>query len=160
MDPSTGLGGDWVLLGGALVAFLLDPERATEDIDLVPLRPDAASRHGLLLAAERAGLAIEAVNSAADFFLYRIPGWDSALEPLLERPGLRVFRPSPPLFLRLKVDRLSERDLLDCELAVRASGAGVDWAPVRARLDELDGLPATPELRGRREALRTALGGG
>lgn len=145
------LQGDWVLLGGALVALLFDPERGTEDIDLVALHPDQESRVRLMDAAARAGLGVETVNSAADFFLRRIDGWENDLLPMVTLGGLTVWRPGPRLFVRLKAGRMTERDLADCLLALEAEGAGLDWSETLAWLRDLDS--ETREVSARRQAL-------
>ena len=65
------LAGEWVLVGGAVVALLFDEERGTEDLDLVAVDPQPDSRFQLMHAALAAGMGAETVNSAADFFLWR-----------------------------------------------------------------------------------------
>jgi len=94
-----GLDGDWLLVGGAAIALWLEPRRVTEDIDLVPLRPTGGERLALMELAESVGLPIEAVNSAADFFVRRVPGWDR--DVVLLRRGRRgaVYRPDATLMV-------------------------------------------------------------
>lgn len=154
------LHGDWLLVGGALVALWLEPRRITEDIDLIGLSGTADERLALMQLAERLGLPVEAVNSAADFFVSRIEGWRDELELFREGRSARIFRPTPTLFLLLKARRLSEHDLEDCLAAIRRARAdGLRLAPDRV-IALLDGLePATePRLAERRQALRAALG--
>jgi hypothetical protein len=67
--------------GEKLREVWLESRRVTEDIDLVGTRPD--SRLRLMELAERLGLPIEAMNSAADFFVRRIS--DAPLEARRER---------------------------------------------------------------------------
>jgi hypothetical protein len=108
------LPGDWLLIGGALVALWVDARRVTEDVDLVGIAGTGADRRSLLGLADDLGLPVEALNSAADYFVERIPGWREHIEPFRTGKSGRVFRPSPTLFLVLKARRLSSRDLDDC----------------------------------------------
>ena len=108
------LAGDWVLLGGAVAALCFSPHRVTEDIDLVPLGGADSRRYELMDFALAQGLPLEAVNSAADFFLRREEGFVADLELLREGALGRIFRPSPTLFLVLKSTRMTESDLADC----------------------------------------------
>ena len=150
------LDGDWLLIGGALVALWLEPGRVTQDLDLIGLRGLAEERYALLDFAVSQGLPIETINSAADYFVQRIDGWRAELQLFRSGARGRIFRPSATLFLLLKIGRLSERDLADCEALL--SRAAADGLPVdRARvLSALDGLPATTAAA-RRSRLRAAL---
>lgn len=153
------LEGDWLLVGGALVALWLEPRRVTEDIDLVGLRGAADERLALMQFADRAGLSIEAVNSAADFFVRRIPGWESEIFPFREGAKGRLYRPSPTLLLLLKIGRLSEQDLADCQAVIER--ARRDSLPLDARRvsTAIEGLPPTNDssLLDRRDLLRRNL---
>ena len=97
------LDGEWLLLGGALVALWLEPRRVTEDVDLIGLRGTADERYALMELATELGLPVEAVNSAADFFVRRIPDWRAELVELRRGAGATVYRPSVTLFLLLKL---------------------------------------------------------
>lgn len=153
------LPGDWVLVGGGLAALWFDPERVTEDIDLVSLAGSAGERLALLDLAVDLGLPVEALNSAADYFVRRVDGWRAELEGFRTGAKARILRPTPTLFLLLKVQRLSEEDLRDClgmlERA-RADGLPVDAARVQAAINS---LPAgiDEEVGIRRGRLRAAL---
>ena len=154
------LDGDWLLIGGALVSLWLRPGRATEDVDVVGLGGTSAQRLALMKLAVDLGLPVEAVNSAADFFVARIDGWRDHL--VLFRAGARgrVFRPDATLFLLLKIGRLSASDLDDC-LALLAD-AGKAWTePLDGRrvLAAIDALAATDDagLTQRRTSLRANL---
>ena len=154
------LGGEWLLVGGAAAAAWFSPSRTTEDIDLISLAGTQEARLSLMeLAADRS-LPIEAVNSAADFFVRRIAGWRDHLVELMRGSRAIIYRPDATLFLLLKLERLSEADLGDC-LAMIAHCAGtgepIDVDRVRARLD---GLAATDDLQlaERRTRLHDALG--
>src|SRR5205085_12680271 len=108
------LPGDWLLIGGGLAALWFDARRVTEDVDLVGIEGTGADRLSLLGLAHDLGLPVEAVNSAADFFVHRISDWREQLEIFRVGRTGRIFRPTPTLFLLLKMRRLSTRDLDDC----------------------------------------------
>ena len=153
------LEGDWLLVGGALAAVWFRPERRTEDIDLVDFTDGNSGRLRLLELAEREGIPVEALNSAADYFVRRVPDWKEQVEPWLRGSRATLWRPTPTLFLLLKVHRLSEADLQDCLLLVdhcAVEGLAVDTARVG---DEIAGLPAadTSDLAGRRADLMERL---
>ena len=134
------LDGRWLLVGGSLVALELEPGRTTEDVDLVGMEGTQAERFALMDLASDLGLPIETVNSAADFFVRRIPGWERELSILRAGPRATVYRPTPTLFVLLKVGRLSERDLKDCELALSRAeeeGSALDRVRIVAALDAL-----------------------
>ncbi len=155
------LEGEWLLVGGSLVALWIDARRTTEDVDLVAVRGSKDSRFALLGLAGDLGLPVEALNSAADFFVERIPKWTDEIEVL--RTGKRgtVYRPSPTLFLLLKIRRLSAEDLADClALLDKAARESLPLDAGRV-LRELDGLSAPEDkgVRGRRDGLRARLTG-
>jgi hypothetical protein len=155
------LDGDWLLIGGALVALWLEPRRVTEDVDLVSLAGSGDQRLELMELAAAAGLSIEAVNSAADYFVRRIPGWEKEIELFRDGPKARVHRPSPTLFLLLKIGRLSDQDLADCRAMLtkaRADALALDAPRVLAALDELDEGTTEPGVARRRQALRRQVG--
>jgi hypothetical protein len=153
------LAGEWLLVGGALVALWLEPRRTTEDIDILGLRGTAEERWALMALAVELGLPVEAMNSAADFFVRRIEGWRDELEPFRRGARGRVYRPTVTLFLLLKLGRLSEQDLADCLAALRRAGAeGLRLDPGRV-LEALAVLPPPGDaaLAHRRRVLREAL---
>jgi hypothetical protein len=84
------------------VALWLEPRRVTEDIDLVGLGGSPDDRLDLMRFADAMGLPIEAVNSAADYFVRRVHGWEQELELFLAGTGARLYRPTATLFLLLK----------------------------------------------------------
>jgi hypothetical protein len=154
------LTGEWLLIGGAAAAAWFAPVRTTEDIDLIGLGGSLAERLALMDLAASAAIPIEAVNSAADFFIRRIDDWREQLVLLHRGASATIYRPSATLFILLKLARLSAVDLDDC-VALRehceTSGEMIDRARIRARLDA---LPATQDasLVDRRARLRNALG--
>src|SRR3990172_11650529 len=89
------LPGAWVLVGGGLVALWLDRRRVTEDIDIVGIEGTGAERLALLGLAHDLGLPVEALNSAADFFVHRIADWREQTELFRRGRAGRVFRPTP-----------------------------------------------------------------
>jgi hypothetical protein len=154
------LTGEWLLIGGAAAATWFAPVRTTEDIDLIGLGGSQAERFALMDLAASAAIPIEAVNSAADFYLRRIADWRDQLVPLHQGPNATVYRPSATLFILLKLTRLSAVDLDDCLALVahcEQSGEGIDHPRIRARIDA---LPSTEDaaLAERRTRLRDVLG--
>lgn len=128
--------GEFLLVGGGAVALWLEPRRVTEDIDIIGFNGDARERFALMDVASDLGLPIEAVNSAADFFVFRIPDWRAHVVPLRRGRSGTVYRPDATLLLLLKVARLSETDLDDCLAVLRAHAEDVDAPRVRDALRE------------------------
>jgi hypothetical protein len=153
------LPGDWLLIGGALAALWLEPRRTTEDVDIVGLAGTVDERLALMRLAAELALPVEALNSAADFFVRRIDGWRDELEPFRTGTRGRIHRPTVTLFLLLKLERLTEHDLADCLAAVaraRAERLRFDGGRVLAALDALPPAGAS-DLAGRRRRLRDAV---
>lgn len=155
------LTGDWLLIGGAAAAAWFAVERTTEDVDLIGLGGTAAERLALMDLAATAGLPIEAVNSAADFFVRRIDGWRDELVVLVPGAHATIYRPSATLFLLLKIGRLSAVDLDDCLRLLAHCAAGDEPVDATRVVAALDGLPVTDDaaLGSRRATLRAALVG-
>lgn len=150
------LDGDWLLIGGAAAAAWFSPTRTTEDLDLIGLAGSQAERFALMNLAADAGLPVEAVNSAADFFVRKIADWREHLVVLHRGPRSTIYRPTATLFLLLKIGRLSETDLDDCVRLLdhcRATGEPVDRPRVLVALDAL----ADDALVERRRVLRASL---
>lgn len=153
------LTGDWLLIGGAAAAAWFSVERTTEDVDLIGLGGTAAERLALMDLAVDAGIPIEAVNSAADFFVRRIDGWRDELVVLVRGERATIYRPSATLFLLLKLARLTAIDLDDCLRLLAhcaAEGESVDAARVVLALDALP-VTADADLASRRSILRAAV---
>ncbi|HEY1079697.1 MAG TPA: hypothetical protein VGE46_06350 [Bdellovibrio sp.] len=107
--------GDWVLVGGALIAILLPGTRVTADIDLCPIGELTNERRiELMRLAQASGLSLEAINPSADFFLRQIPNWKSSLVIFKAGKKGNLYRPSLDLYIQMKCSRLSESDLSDC----------------------------------------------
>jgi hypothetical protein len=153
------LEGRWLLVGGAAVALWLEARRVTEDIDIVSISDAPGDRLALMEAAERLGLPIEAVNSAADFFVRRIADWEQRIEVLHRGRRATIYRPDATLLILLKLGRLSERDLLDCFAAIERCAADRVTLETALLLASLDGLPPTEDLdlADRRQRLRERL---
>lgn len=150
------LNGEWLLVGGALVSIWVEPRRVTQDIDLIGLTGAPNERLDLMDAVFALGLPIEAVNSAADYFVHRIPGWRDEIEILRRYSRCVFYRPTPTLFVLLKMGRLSEQDLRDCTAVIakaRAEQLRFDEARL---LDAIQTLPDTEDsnLARRRDELR------
>ena len=154
------LSGEWLLVGGAAAILWFSDERVTEDIDLIGLSGSSADRLSLMQLAASEGLPIEAVNSAADFFVQRIDGWRDHLEPLTSGEGATIYRPDATLFLLLKCGRLSETDLADCRALIAFAHAHALVLDAKRVSTALAALPPSDDqrLRQRREALARALG--
>jgi hypothetical protein len=155
------LDGEWLLVGGSLVALWIDARRTTEDVDLVPVRGGNDARMALLGLAADLKLPVEALNSAADFFVERIPRWTDEIAILRKGSRGTVYRPSPTLFVLLKIRRLSEEDLADCVAMLdKAAKESLPFDAVRV-VREMDSLPAPEDkgVRGRRDLLRKRLTG-
>lgn len=173
------LDGSWLLVGGALVTAWLEGERRTQDVDLIGPEGTREERLALLDLADELGLPIEALNTAADYFVRRVDGWESETRLLLEGSRGRILRPTVTLFLLTKLSRLSESDLGDCLAALRwwredgqqgQQGQDAQHGHDREQGEELDvprvatALDALPpsedvDLVARRSALRRALPG-
>lgn len=153
------LDGEWLLIGGAAAATWFSVARTTEDVDLVGLAGTSAERLALMDLATRAGLPVEAVNSAADFFVRKIDGWRDELVPLVRGPRATIYRPSATLFLLLKIERLTAVDLDDCIALLdhcAATGELVDRERVLTRLASLAPAPDAGR-RDRRGVLEASL---
>lgn len=149
----------WLLIGGALVALWLDSRRTTQDLDLVGLGGKPSERYDLMRFAARSGLPVEALNSAADFFVREIDGWEGDMEVFVEgRKGI-VYRPTPTLFVLLKAGRLSSQDLDDILAMIdhaRTHGLYLDVPRILTWLGERP-IPEGTDLGLRRQRLAGAL---
>ncbi|MEQ8765586.1 MAG: DUF6036 family nucleotidyltransferase [Planctomycetota bacterium] len=146
---------DWLLVGGAAVALWYQESRSTEGVDLVEPSEAPSHRLELLKTAAALDLPIEALNSAADFFVRIVQRWDEDIVLLRSGARGRLFRPSPTNFLIMKLARLSEQDLEDC----RALLSSTEVAGPLDRKRVLEALAALPEagdvsLDERRQELR------
>jgi hypothetical protein len=155
------LTGDWLLVGGALASIWFSPGRVTEVVDLIGLGGTNAERLALMELASSVGLPVEAVNSAADYFVQKTPGWQAELEVLRATERMRILRPTPTLFVVLKIGRLTEQDLDDCLLLLdfaEREGLLVDRERIATTLSALPSTDDAP-LRARRSTLLQRLAG-
>jgi hypothetical protein len=155
------LAGEWLVIGGAAAAAWFSPSRTTEDIDLISLAGTQEARLALMELAADASIPIEAVNSAADFFVRRIAGWRDQLVELIRGSSAVIYRPSATLFLLLKLERLSEADLDDCLMMILHCAQTGESFEVERVVARLDALPSKDDLQlsQRRARLRDALVG-
>jgi hypothetical protein len=115
------LEGDWVLLGGTLLPALGHNVRATVDIDVVSLSSERRQSQSLALMkiVEDLGLPVEAINGAAEYFLLKQADFLNELVLLQSGKKGRILRPNTFLYLRLKMQRMTESDLMDCQALLR-----------------------------------------
>lgn len=110
------LDGEFAILGGSVLPLVGINTRVTLDIDLVNIDQESSGQNVLKLMeiAQELGLPIEAINQAAAFFVYRIPGWEKNLIKVFDGKRTQFYRTNTTLFVRLKISRMSETDLSDC----------------------------------------------
>jgi hypothetical protein len=153
------LDGERILVGGAAAAVWFAPERVTENIDLIGSHGTNAERLRLMEVADAEGLPIEVVNSAADFFVRKIPDWNHQVVVLRQGTSAKILRPTATMYMLFKLSRLGEQDLDDC-LALLAWCNDHDEVVDRARVKSaLTLLPETTDvaLAARRHVLVDAL---
>lgn len=110
------LKGEWLLVGGTLLPAVGLDVRATVDIDIIGLGPsESAQILELMEISEQLGLPVETINQAAAFFLNKISYSKDDLLVLHKGKSSTIYRPSLMLYWQLKIGRLSETDLLDCQ---------------------------------------------
>lgn len=153
------LTGQWLLVGGALVSVWVEPRRVTQDIDLIGIAGEQSERLALMDVVDSLGLPIEAVNSAADYFVHRIPDWKNEIEVLRRYPHCVLYRPTPTLFVLLKVSRLSEQDLRDCVAVITKAHAEQLRFDKGRLLGSIDKLPKSDDSSAldRRQELRKVI---
>jgi len=141
------------------VSLWLDARRTTQVVDLIGIKGLPEERYKLMGLAQDLGLSIETVNSAADYFVRQIPGWQDEIVVFLEGEKGVVYRPTPTLFLLLKAKRLSPQDLEDCRAAVREAAEQQLEIDATRVADYIGALPpaANPDQERRREALLALL---
>lgn len=110
------LEGNWLLVGGTLLPAVGLQVRTTVDIDFVGLgKKESAQSLELMELAESLGLSVETINQAAKYFVEKVGYEKEDLIPLVSGKKATIFRPSISLYWKLKVGRLSETDLIDCQ---------------------------------------------
>lgn len=132
------LSGRWLLVGGTLLPAVGIDLRSTVDIDFLGIGDEEARQQlELMEVAESLGLPVESVNQAAGFFLKKVGFSERDLILLHQGRKAAIFRPSVELFWKLKIGRLSETDVQDCEHYLRfckSVGDRIDIAKLRAKL--------------------------
>jgi hypothetical protein len=111
---SEDLRGEWVVIGGTVLPLLGIDHRVTTDIDFVACHQSGNSDSLKLMdIAEKLGLPIESINQAGAYFLMKIPEFREHLIVLKKTKNCVIYRPDFELFLKLKIERLTESDLQD-----------------------------------------------
>ncbi len=111
------LDGDWLVIGGSLLAMINSEYRVTSDIDICPIgEMTNEKRLHLMDIADQLKLPIEAINPAADFFVRQIPNWKSSIVLMKKGKKGQLYRPDIELYYNLKLSRMSESDIEDCNL--------------------------------------------
>ena len=109
------ISGDWLIIGGSLLAILGAHQRVTADIDICPIENmNNDLQLELMNLAIKCGLSIESINPAADFFVKQIPNWKNSIVLLKKGRKGAIYRPSLELYFKLKLARCSESDIADC----------------------------------------------
>ena len=117
------IGGDWLLVGGALVQLELQTDRSTEDVDLAFIRHEhksvtAAQNELFQFSMKELQIGPESLNLSVTFFLDQIPNWKNECVLLQSGAIGNVFRPNLSLFIALKLNRASSIDLQDIRFAL------------------------------------------
>lgn len=158
------LEGDWVIIGGIVLALLGIRHRVTLDIDIVgPAEATQEQTLALMEIAEKLGLPVEAINQVGAFFLRRIPGWETLLVRLHEGKSAVIHRPQVTLYILLKLRRFTETDLVDCLEFLRfarKAGEKPDKRRIRKAVRDLLRKNPPAEKRRRLDALLDAMAQG
>ncbi|MBN1115308.1 MAG: hypothetical protein JXA66_08200 [Oligoflexia bacterium] len=116
------LEGEWVIIGGTVLPLMGIDTRSTVDIDIISLDENQINQNlKLMTIAEKLGLPIETINQAGAFFLFKIKEFRKHLIVLHKTANATVYRPDLELFIKLKIGRLSDADLTDCEEYIKYS---------------------------------------
>ena len=96
------LTGDWIIVGGTVLPLLGADHRVTIDVDVVSAARDISQAQTLVLMeiAQELGLPVEAVNSAASFYLHQISDHRAHWVEFAKGPRATIYRPDLVLFLR------------------------------------------------------------
>jgi hypothetical protein len=148
------IGGDWLLVGGALVQLELNAERATEDIDFALISSTEKTQEKLLTELFRFSmtelhLGPESLNTAVSPFLEELPGWRDECKLLMSGPAGSIYRPSLSLFLALKIRRSSTIDIEDMKAALKG------WPKSELDLPKLQGWLRTEQFTKLQKILAT-----
>jgi hypothetical protein len=118
------IGGDWLLVGGALVQIEFDEQRGTEDIDLALIsssdKSEAVLQNELFrFSMNELQIGPESVNLAVTPFLNDLSGWREECQLLRAGAAGNIYRPNLTLFIALKMKRASSIDLSDIREALK-----------------------------------------
>jgi hypothetical protein len=118
---SESLTGEWVIIGGTVMAVLGIEYRVTVDIDFVNLKNKSSNSDSLKLMgiAEQLGLPIESINQAGAYFLSKINDVQDHLVVIKETKSCKIYRPDVYLFVKLKLGRFTQTDLEDCLVMIQ-----------------------------------------
>ncbi len=110
------LNGQWIIIGGTVLPMMGVDHRPTIDIDFINLEFSDSMEQTLKLMAivESLDLPVETINQAGAYFLSKISNVNKHLVLLDKSKKCEVYRPDAYLFIKLKITRMSESDLLDC----------------------------------------------
>lgn len=143
------LTGEWLLVGGTLLPAVGLMIRSTVDIDLIGLgEKGAAQSLQLMDLAASLGLSIESINQAAAFFLKQVPHTKKDYLILHQGKSATIYRPSVALYWRLKTQRMTDSDALDCQhyyQYCRGQGDPVDAKTLKSIVQVALDLDITPE---------------
>ena len=107
--------GEWVLIGGTVLPLLGIQYRSTTDIDFIEITKNKKNQTlQLMRLTEKINLPIESVNQAGEYFLNKIKNFRKHLVLIHKGKNATIYRPDINLFIKLKINRLTESDLLDC----------------------------------------------
>lgn len=150
------LTGDWVIIGGSVLALVGAQYRVTNDIDLAGPE-EATQKDNLLLMeiAEELGFPVETINQAGAFFLSKIPQWKKMI--VLHHKGKKAafYRPNATLYVLLKMPRLTESDLTDCLKLMELYPQEIDSSLLLRKLEQ-EMSKADGQKTSRLSKLRTA----
>lgn len=136
------LNGDWLLVGDTLLPALGLNVRATIDIDFVSLSGTQDQTLELMSLAEELELPIDCINQAAAFFVRKTGVNKKDLILLKKGKRATIYRPSLELYWKLKLSRMSETDLQDCEHYYHYCHANNEVVDITSLLEILNSFKA------------------
>lgn len=153
------LSGNWVILGGTVLLLKGLNYRVTNDIDLSG--PKTATQEQLIILfgiAQELGLPVESINQAGSFFLHKIKNWKNHVIKVHSGKKATFFCPTAFLFIRLKMQRLSETDLSDClKILEKEELSAPEKKTLLRELDRLSKSGANSDYMQRAAKLRNAI---
>lgn len=150
------LEGEWLLIGGTLLPAVGLDIRATVDIDFIGLgKKEASQTLELMEISEALGLPIETVNQAAAFFLNKIDYDKKDLIILYKGKNAVIYRPSGELYFKLKINRLSQTDAIDCTHYYNYCVSQKDKIDVESLLKLLKSSIKKEQIEEKQERLKT-----